>query len=51
MKLFPLTLQKSKENIMDPLTKCLSRELMYSSSRGTRLKPLKMKECNDGNYT
>ena len=51
MKLFPLTMQKSKENIMDPLTKCLSRELMYSSSRGTRLKSLKMKECNDGNYT
>jgi len=39
MKLFPLTMQKSKENIM------------YSSSRGTRLKSLKMKECNDGNYT
>jgi hypothetical protein len=38
---------RSKENIMDSLTKYLTRELMYSSSR----KYLKMKECYDDNYT
>jgi hypothetical protein len=32
---------------MDSLTKYLTRELMYSSSR----KYLKMKECYDDNYT
>jgi len=33
---------KSKENIMDSLTKgCLSRKLMYNSSRRMSLKPLK----------
>jgi hypothetical protein len=29
---------KSKENITDPLTKCLSRELVYSLSKGMSLK-------------
>jgi len=32
---------KSKENIADSLTRCLSRELVYNSSRGISLKPLK----------
>ena len=31
----------SKENIEDPLPKGLSRELMFNSSRGMGLKPLK----------
>lgn len=35
---------KSKENIADPLTKSLTRELVYSSSRGMGLKPLKDKK-------
>ena len=42
---------KSNKNIMDPLTKDLSRELVYNSSRGMSLKPLNLKECNDGNHT
>ena len=32
---------KSKDNIMDPLTKWLNRELVEKSSRGMRLKPIK----------
>jgi len=36
---------------MDLLTKGLLRKLMYNSSRKISLKPLKVKECNDGNYT
>ena len=31
---------KSKENIADPLTKGLTKELVYSSSKGMRLKPI-----------
>jgi hypothetical protein len=42
---------KSKKNIMSPLTKDLSRELVYNSLRRMGLKPLKMKRCNDGNHT
>jgi hypothetical protein len=42
MKLFILTIYvKSKENIVDPLTKYLSREIVYSSSREIELKPSK----------
>lgn len=36
---------------MDLLTKGLLRKLMYNSSRKINLKPLKVKGCNDGNYT
>jgi hypothetical protein len=32
---------KLKENIMDLLTKCLLKELVYNSLRGVSLKPLK----------
>ena len=32
---------KSKDNIVDPLTKGLNRELVEKSSRGLRLKPIK----------
>ena len=32
---------KSKDNITDPLTKGLNRELVENSSRGMRLKPIK----------
>ena len=31
---------KSKDNIADPLTKCLTREQVYNSSRGMGLKPI-----------
>ena len=34
---------KSKDNITDPLTKELIRELVNKSSRGTKLKPMKEK--------
>jgi hypothetical protein len=36
---------------MDLLTKGLLRKLMYNSLRKINLKPLKVKGCNDGNYT
>ena len=42
---------KSKDNIADPLTKGLNRELVEKSSRGMRLKPIKMKSQYDGNPT
>ena len=42
---------KSKDNIADPLTKGLNRELVEMSSRGMRLKPIKMKSQYDGNPT
>ena len=42
---------KSIENIMDPLTKGLLRELVYNSLRVIGLKPLKIKYCNDDNHT
>jgi hypothetical protein len=42
---------KSKKNIMDSLTEGLSREFVYNSLIQMRLKPLKMKEYNDGNHT
>ena len=32
---------KSKDNIVDPLTKGLNKELVEKSSRGMRLKPIK----------
>ena len=32
---------KSKDNIADPLTKWLNRELVEKSSKGMRLKPIK----------
>ena len=32
---------KSKDNIADPLTKWLSRELVEKSSKGIELKPIK----------
>ena len=32
---------KSKDNITDPLTKVLTRELVEKSSRGMRLKPVR----------
>ena len=32
---------RSKDNIMDPLTKGLNRELVKKSSRGIKLKPIK----------
>ena len=32
---------KSKDNIVDPLTKGLNRELVEKSTRGMRLKPIK----------
>ena len=32
---------KSRDNIADPLTKGLNRELVKKSSRGMRLKPIK----------
>ena len=32
---------KSKDNITDPLTKELNRELVEKTSRGIRLKPIK----------
>ena len=32
---------RSKDNIVDPLTKRLKRELVEKSSRGMRLKPIK----------
>lgn len=41
---------KSKENIIDPLNKGLSRVLVYNSLRKMILKPLKMKNCNDDNH-
>ena len=31
---------KSKENIVDPLTKCLTKEQVYNSSKGMKLKPI-----------
>jgi hypothetical protein len=42
---------KSMENIMNPLTKGLSRELVYNSLRVISLKPLKIKYCNNNNHT
>ena len=42
---------KSKDNIADPLTKRLNRELVEKSSRGMGLKPIKMKSQYDGNPT
>ena len=42
---------KSKDNIVDPLTKGLNRELVEKSSRGMGLKPIKMKSQYDGNPT
>jgi hypothetical protein len=36
---------------MDSLTEGLSREFVYNSLIQIRLKPLKMKEYNDGNHT
>ena len=42
---------KSKDNIADPLTKGLNRELVEKSSRGIGLKPIKMKSQYDGNPT
>ena len=42
---------KSKDNIADPLTKGLNRELVEKSSRRMRLKPIKMKSQYDGNPT
>ena len=33
---------KSKDNIVDPLTKGLNRELVEKSSKGMRLKPVKV---------
>ena len=42
---------KSKDNIADPLTKGLNRELVEKSSRGMRIKPIKMKSQYDGNPT
>ena len=42
---------KSKDNIADPLTKGLNRELVEKSSRGMGLKPIKMKSQYDGNPT
>ena len=32
---------KSKDNVADPLTKGLNRELVENSSKGMRLKPIK----------
>jgi hypothetical protein len=46
-----LFLLKSKDNIMNPITKGFTRELVYSSSKITSLKPLKIKECHDDNHT
>jgi hypothetical protein len=46
-----LFLLKSKDNIINPITKGLTRELMYSSLKITSLKPLKIKECHDDNHT
>jgi len=34
---------KPKKNIIDPLTKGLSRELVYNSLKGMSLKPLNIK--------
>ena len=42
---------KSKDNIADLLTKGLNRELVEKSSRGMRLKPIKMKSQYDENLT
>jgi len=42
---------KSMENIMNLLTKGLSRELVYNSLRVISLKPLKIKYCNNNNHT
>ena len=42
---------KSMENIMNLLTKSLSRELVYNSLRVISLKPLKIKYCNNNNHT
>ena len=42
---------KSKDNIADPLTKGLNRELVEKLSRGMGLKPIKMKSQYDGNPT
>jgi len=42
---------KSKKNIVNLLTKSLLRELVYNSSRKIGLKPLKIKEYNDGKHT
>jgi hypothetical protein len=41
---------KSKENIVNSSTKGLLREFVYNSLRGMGLKPLKIKECNNGNH-
>ncbi|KAI3755705.1 hypothetical protein L1987_55511 [Smallanthus sonchifolius] len=42
---------KSKDNIADPLTKGLSRELVQKSSMGMGLKPLKHYSSYEGNLT
>ena len=42
---------KSKDNIADPLTKGLNRELVEKLLRGMGLKPIKMKSQYDGNPT
>ena len=42
---------KSKDNIADPLTKGLNRELVEKSSRGMGLKPIKMRSQYNGNPT
>jgi hypothetical protein len=46
-----LFLLKSKDNIINPITKGLTRELVYSSLKITSLEPLKIKECHDDNHT
>ena len=40
-RVISLDFVKSKDNIADPLTKGLNRELGEKSSRGMRLKPIK----------
>ena len=40
-KVMSLDYVKSKDNIVDPLTKGLNRELIKKSSRGIRLKTIK----------
>lgn len=42
---------RSKKNIVDPLAKCIVRELIYSTLRRINLKPLKIKKCYDDNAT
>jgi len=39
------------KNIIDLLTKGLSRELVHNSSNGMGLKSLKYEKCNDSNHT